>query len=145
MQGHEIALTQNSATIANGASTVIAVAALGISSRHNYIGSIRGKGIECPRTLANLRLPLCPPAQGSLSFVSRPQSNSRTLRQALEIIKPKLPQVEINASSLCEAVAPVSTLLTPQLRSPKDCAVLDITHAIDHRISGASPERFHGC
>ena len=76
MQGHEIALTQNSATIANGASTVIAVAALGISSRHNYIGSIRGKGIECPRTLANLRLPqhLAPPSQGSLSFVSRPQS-----------------------------------------------------------------------
>ena len=78
-----MALTKNSATIANGASTVIGVAALGIRSRHNYIGSIRGKGIECPRTLANLRLPQhwCPPAQGSLSFVSRPQSKfSQTLR-----------------------------------------------------------------
>jgi hypothetical protein len=100
-----MALKQNSATIANGASTVIAVAALGISSRHNYIGSIRGKGIECPRTLANLRLPqhLAPPSQGSLSFISRPQS--KFSHPSSGSIRPKLPQVEINASSLCEGVA----------------------------------------
>ena len=60
-----MALTQNSATIANGASTVIAVAALGISSRHNYIGTIRGKGIECPRTLANLKAATLPPSKAA--------------------------------------------------------------------------------
>ena len=27
----------------------------------------------------------------------------------------------------------------------KDCVVLAFAHAIDHRMSGASPERFHGC
>ncbi len=36
----------------------------------NYIGTIRGKGIERPRTLANLRLPqhLAPPSQGQPFF-----------------------------------------------------------------------------
>ena len=45
---------------------------IGISSRHNYLGSIRGKGIECPRTLANLRLPqhLAPPSKAALLLLA---------------------------------------------------------------------------
>ena len=54
-----------------------------------------------------------PPSKAAFLLLADRNPHSRTRRQALEIIKPKLPQVEINASSLCEAVAPVSILLNP--------------------------------
>jgi hypothetical protein len=42
---------------------------LGVTPRHNYLVSIRGKGIECPRTLARLKgCPALPPSKGSLFF-----------------------------------------------------------------------------
>ena len=54
--------------------------ALEITPRHNYLDSIRGKGIECPQTLARLKgCPhLAPPAKAAFSFVNKPQLSSET-------------------------------------------------------------------
>ena len=54
--------------------------ALEITPRHNYLDGIRGKGIECPQTLARLKgCPhLAPQRRQPFPFVNKPQLSSET-------------------------------------------------------------------
>ena len=78
--------------------------AIEITPRHNYLDSTRGKGIECPQTLARLKgCPhLAPPAKAAFSFVKQtcPLWARRSLRTVASALCQKRTFVSVSSSPL---------------------------------------------